>query len=78
MIHDSGQATGRMERMRRRFPNANLVIFGHSHIPMDAEQNGLRIFNPGSPTDKRRQPLAAWCARDQRWAATRRSDRGPA
>jgi uncharacterized protein len=56
MIHDSGQATGRLERMRRRFPDADLVIFGHSHIPMDAEQNGLRIFNPGSPTDKRREP----------------------
>ncbi|HZA29899.1 MAG TPA: metallophosphoesterase family protein [Propionibacteriaceae bacterium] len=59
MIHDSGQATGRLERMRRRFPDADLVIFGHSHIPMDAEQNGLRIFNPGSPTDKRRQPYGS-------------------
>jgi uncharacterized protein len=56
MIHDSGQSAGRLDRMRRRFPDANLVIFGHSHIPMDAEGNGLRIFNPGSPTDKRRQP----------------------
>lgn len=56
MIHDSGQADGRMERMRRRFPDANLVIFGHSHIPMDAEADGFRIFNPGSPTDRRRQP----------------------
>jgi uncharacterized protein len=56
MIHDSGQADGRIERMRRRFPDANLVIFGHSHIPMDAEAAGIRIFNPGSPTDKRRQP----------------------
>jgi uncharacterized protein len=56
MIHDSGQAAGRMERMRQRFPRANLVIFGHSHIPMDAEEAGFRIFNPGSPTDKRRQP----------------------
>jgi predicted phosphodiesterase len=42
--------------MRRRFPNADLVIFGHSHIPMDAETAGFRIFNPGSPTDRRRQP----------------------
>ena len=56
MIHDSGQAEGRIERMRRRFPHANLVIFGHSHIPMDAEADGFRIFNPGSPTDRRRQP----------------------
>jgi predicted phosphodiesterase len=42
--------------MRRRFPNADLVIFGHSHIPMDAQAAGFRIFNPGSPTDRRRQP----------------------
>jgi uncharacterized protein len=56
MIHDSGQAAGRLERMRRRFPNADLVIFGHSHIPMDAQAAGFRIFNPGSPTDRRRQP----------------------
>jgi uncharacterized protein len=57
MIHDSGQAAGRLERMRRRFRSADLVIFGHSHIPMDAAANGLRIFNPGSPTDRRRQPF---------------------
>ncbi len=56
MIHDSGQRTGRVARMRRRFPAADLVIFGHSHIPMDATEGDLRIFNPGSPTDKRRQP----------------------
>jgi putative phosphoesterase len=56
MIHDSGQAHGRLQRMRRRFPGADLVVFGHSHIPLDAEERGLRIFNPGSPTDRRRQP----------------------
>jgi uncharacterized protein len=56
MIHDSGQAPGRLRRMRRRFPGADLVVFGHSHIPLDAEEGGLRIFNPGSPTDRRRQP----------------------
>ncbi len=38
------------------FPAAGLVVFGHSHIPLDAEASGLRIFNPGSPTDRRRQP----------------------
>lgn len=42
--------------MRRRFPNADLVVFGHSHIPMDLGEGDLRLFNPGSPTDKRRQP----------------------
>jgi len=56
MIHDSGPKTGRPLRMRRRFPKADLVIFGHSHIPMDVIADGVRIFNPGSPTDKRRQP----------------------
>lgn len=59
MIHDSGPATGRLARLRRRFPEAGLVVFGHSHIPLDsgpAPAGGLRIFNPGSPTDRRRQP----------------------
>jgi uncharacterized protein len=56
MIHDSGQAAGRLRRMRAAFPAAALVVFGHSHIPLDASGDGLRIFNPGSPTDRRRQP----------------------
>jgi uncharacterized protein len=56
MLHDSGPAAGRPARMRRRFPGADLVIFGHSHIPLDHTENGQRIFNPGSPTDRRRQP----------------------
>jgi len=56
MLHDSGPAAGRLARMRRTFPGADLVVFGHSHIPLDQAGNGLRIFNPGSPTDRRRQP----------------------
>jgi putative phosphoesterase len=56
MIHDSGQKQGRAARMFRRFPDADVVVFGHSHIPWDTEQDGQRLFNPGSPTDKRRQP----------------------
>ena len=56
MIHDSGAAQGRLRRMRRRFPEAALVVFGHSHIPLDESGDGLRIVNPGSPTDRRRQP----------------------
>ncbi len=56
MIHDSGSKDGRAARMRRRFPDADLVVFGHSHIPWDTETGGQRLFNPGSPTDKRRQP----------------------
>lgn len=56
MIHDSGPKERRTARLRRRFPTADLVVFGHSHIPLDATGDGVRIFNPGSPTDKRRQP----------------------
>ncbi len=56
MVHDSGAKTGRVARLRRRFPTADLVVFGHSHIPMDLTEGDLRIVNPGSPSDKRRQP----------------------
>jgi putative phosphoesterase len=56
MIHDSGPASGRLGRLRRRFPAADLVVFGHTHIPIDDQADGFRIFNPGSPTDRRRQP----------------------
>ena len=59
MIHDSGPKTGRIARLRRAFPAADLVVFGHSHIPWDeSSESGrsLRIVNPGSPTDRRRQP----------------------
>ena len=57
MIHDSGPAGGRGYRLRRRFPDADLVVFGHSHIPWDRTTDGQRAFNPGSPTDRRRQPV---------------------
>jgi putative phosphoesterase len=60
MVHDAGPAEGRAERLRRRFPGAELVVFGHSHIPLDlvlgSSGDGVRIFNPGSPTDRRREP----------------------
>jgi putative phosphoesterase len=56
MIHDSGPAAGRPARLRRLFPDADLVVFGHSHIPWDETHDGQRSFNPGSPTDRRRQP----------------------
>lgn len=56
MIHDSGHKVGRTARMRRMFPNADLVVFGHSHIPLDQTGDGVRVFNPGSPTDRRSQP----------------------
>ena len=56
MIHDSGPRSGRPARLRGRFPDAGLVVFGHSHIPVDLAADGQRIFNPGSPTDRRREP----------------------
>ena len=56
MIHDSGPRRGRRNRMRRRFPEARVVVFGHSHIPWLEDEDGLLLLNPGSPTDKRRQP----------------------
>lgn len=56
MIHDSGTRVGRPARLRRMFPSADLVIFGHSHIPWDETHDGQRSINPGSPTDRRRQP----------------------
>ncbi len=56
MIHDAGAADGRLRRMRATFPDADVVVYGHSHIPLDARDEGFRIFNPGSPTDRRRQP----------------------
>jgi uncharacterized protein len=61
MIHDSGARKGREGRMRRRFPTADLVVFGHSHIPIDAEGlDGQRLFNPGSPTERRAQPVRTY------------------
>ena len=56
VLHDAGPRTGRLERMRRRFPEAAAVIFGHSHIPLHEERDGFQIFNPGSPTERRRSP----------------------
>jgi putative phosphoesterase len=57
VVHDAGPATGRLKRMRKRFPAADAVVFGHSHIPLhEQDETGFQIFNPGSPTDRRRQP----------------------
>jgi putative phosphoesterase len=56
MIHDSGPRRGRRARVRRRFPDARVVVFGHSHIPLLEDEDGLMLLNPGSPTDRRRQP----------------------
>ena len=55
MIHDAGQRTGRLVRMRARFKDADAVVFGHSHLPLHEQaEDGFQIFNPGSPTERRR------------------------
>ena len=57
MTHDSGPAPGRAGRLKRRFPDAAVVVFGHSHIPWnEAGVEGQLLFNPGSPTERRGQP----------------------
>lgn len=57
MVHDSGPSKGRPARLRRRFPDCAVVVFGHSHIPVDEPGiDGQVLFNPGSPTQRRRQP----------------------
>ena len=57
MVHDAGPAKGRLDRMRAAFPDVDAVVFGHSHIPLhERGPDGFQIFNPGSPTDRRRQP----------------------
>ncbi len=56
MIHESGRKEGRRKRLGKRFPEARVIVFGHSHIPFLEDENGLLLLNPGSPTDKRRQP----------------------
>ncbi|CAN5152984.1 metallophosphoesterase [soil metagenome] len=57
MIHETGAASGREARADLAFPDADVLVFGHSHIPWDTTSpNGLRLLNPGSPTDRRRQP----------------------
>ena len=56
VIHDAGPARGRLERLRARFPDADAVVFGHSHMPLHEERDGFQIFNPGSTTERRRAP----------------------
>jgi len=58
ITHDAGPAVGRLERLRLRFADADAVVFGHSHVPLhERDDSGFQIFNPGSPTDRRRQPV---------------------
>jgi len=61
VVHETGDAKGREERCAARFPDADVLVFGHSHIPWDTTApTGLRLLNPGSPTDRRRQPFATY------------------
>ncbi|MBT2554811.1 metallophosphoesterase [Arthrobacter sp. ISL-5] len=61
VIHETGPAKGREERCEALFPDADVRVFGHSHIPWDtASARGLRLLNPGSPTDRRRQPVCTY------------------
>lgn len=59
ITHDAGHAIGRLSRLRGRFPSADAVVFGHSHLPLHEEEDGFQIFNPGSPTERRRAPRAS-------------------
>jgi len=56
MTHDGGPAAGRLARLRARFPDADAVVFGHSHLPLHEAADGFHLFNPGSPTERRRAP----------------------
>jgi putative phosphoesterase len=56
MIHAPGPAAGRLDALRAAFPRADAVVFGHTHLPEHAERAGFQIFNPGSPTERRRAP----------------------
>jgi uncharacterized protein len=61
VVHETGSASGRETRMSRRYPDSQALVFGHSHIPWDTtSETGLRLLNPGSPTDRRRQPFCTY------------------
>ena len=61
VVHETGGAAGREARMSRRYPDSDVLVFGHSHIPWDTTTTtGLRLLNPGSPTDRRRQPVGTY------------------
>ncbi|MFG1885025.1 metallophosphoesterase family protein [Micromonospora sp. NPDC049102] len=61
VVHETGPRTGREQRCAARFPDVDVLVFGHSHIPWDTvAPGGLRLLNPGSPTDRRSQPHATY------------------
>jgi len=74
MIHDSGTRAGRPARMQRRFPDAHVVVYGHSHLPDNSdnsEAGGQLLFNPGSCTERRRAPSRTYGVLDLHDAAVR-------
>ncbi len=61
VVHETGASKGREQRMAAAYPDTDVLVFGHSHIPWDTvAENGLRLLNPGSPTDRRRQPYCTY------------------
>lgn len=61
VVHETGAASGREARMAQQYPESDVLVFGHSHIPWDTTaRTGLRLLNPGSPTDRRRQPFCTY------------------
>jgi uncharacterized protein len=61
VVHETGGSAGRDARMSRLYPDTDVLVFGHSHIPWDTTTGtGLRLLNPGSPTDRRRQPFCTF------------------
>ncbi|HKN56780.1 MAG TPA: metallophosphoesterase [Amycolatopsis sp.] len=61
VIHETGAAKGREQRCDALFPDTDVLVFGHSHIPWDTvSPRGMRLLNPGSPTDRRRQPFCTY------------------
>jgi uncharacterized protein len=65
VVHETGPSRGRETRCAARFPELDVLVFGHSHIPWDSvAEDRLRLLNPGSPTDRRRQPTFTWMTAD--------------
>ena len=61
VVHETGASSGREARMANEYPDTDVLVFGHSHIPWDTTaKTGLRLLNPGSPTDRRRQPFCTY------------------
>ena len=60
VVHETGPRQGREQRASATFADTDLLVFGHSHIPWDTSVAGLRLLNPGSPTDRRREPACTY------------------